>query len=75
MREAFPLEADPILEQIRNGWEKGMRKLTLLGGEPTIQPEFMNVVRCAVRAGDSGSPHRGAVLRSPDATRTCPEPR
>jgi MoaA/NifB/PqqE/SkfB family radical SAM enzyme len=50
-REAFPLEADPILSRIRDAWDSGMRKLTLLGGEPTIQPEFMNILRTAVGLG------------------------
>src|SRR5262245_54540228 len=51
MREAFPLEGDPIKEKIREGWERGMRKLTILGGEPTIQPEFLNIVKYAVNLG------------------------
>lgn len=51
MREAFPVEASPILEHIRKARSQGMRKLTLLGGEPTIQPEFMNILRYAVSLG------------------------
>ena len=51
MREAFPLAADPILEKVREGFDQGMRKITILGGEPTIQPEFMTVVRYAVGLG------------------------
>jgi MoaA/NifB/PqqE/SkfB family radical SAM enzyme len=51
MREAFPLESAPVMEKIREGYAQGIRKLTLLGGEPTIQPEFMNIVRFAVGLG------------------------
>ena len=51
MREAFPLEAEPITSKIREGFDQGMRKLTILGGEPTIQPEFMNVVQFSVDLG------------------------
>lgn len=51
MREAFPLEAPPILQSIREQYDAGMRKLTILGGEPTIQPEFMNILRESVQMG------------------------
>jgi MoaA/NifB/PqqE/SkfB family radical SAM enzyme len=51
MREAFPLLADPILLRIKEGYDSGMRKLTLLGGEPTIQPEFLNILKAAVGMG------------------------
>jgi MoaA/NifB/PqqE/SkfB family radical SAM enzyme len=51
MREAFPLEADPILRSIREQHAAGMRKLTILGGEPTIQPKFMEIMREAVAMG------------------------
>lgn len=51
MREAFPLEAEPVLEKLREGRAQGMRKVTLLGGEPTIQPGFLEVVRGAVGMG------------------------
>lgn len=51
MREAFPLEADPIVEKLREGRAQGMRKVTLLGGEPTLQPGFLEVVRAAVGLG------------------------
>lgn len=51
MREAFALEADPILRAIREQYASGMRKLTILGGEPTIQPEFINILRESVKMG------------------------
>jgi MoaA/NifB/PqqE/SkfB family radical SAM enzyme len=51
MREAFPIVADPILARIKEAYDGGMRKLTLLGGEPTIQPGFMNILRSAVAMG------------------------
>lgn len=51
LREAFPIEAEPVLAKLREGREQGMRKVTLLGGEPTIQPGFMDVVRGAVAMG------------------------
>jgi MoaA/NifB/PqqE/SkfB family radical SAM enzyme len=50
-REAFPLEGDPIKEKIREGFDQGMRKLTILGGEPTIQPEFLGIVKYAADLG------------------------
>ncbi len=51
MREALPLSADPIVQSIREQHAAGMRKLTILGGEPTIQPEFMNIMKEAVGLG------------------------
>lgn len=51
MREALPLAADPILESIRTLRESGGRQLTFLGGEPTIQPAFLDSVRYAVELG------------------------
>lgn len=51
MREAFPIEAAPVVEKLREGRALGMRKVTLLGGEPTIQPGFFDVVRGAVALG------------------------
>lgn len=51
MREALPLEADPIIEKLREGRSQGMRKVTLLGGEPTLQPGFLDVLRAAVGMG------------------------
>jgi MoaA/NifB/PqqE/SkfB family radical SAM enzyme len=51
MREAFPIEAAPVLEKLREGRAQGLRKVTLLGGEPTIQPGFMDVLRGAVAMG------------------------
>ncbi|MBW2461414.1 MAG: radical SAM protein [Deltaproteobacteria bacterium] len=51
MGEALPLAAGPILERIREARSAGHRKITLLGGEPTLQPAFMEVVRECVRLG------------------------
>lgn len=48
---ARPLPLEPILEQIRAARAQGHAKITLLGGEPTLQPAFLDVVREAVRLG------------------------
>lgn len=49
--EAGPLPVEPILERVSEAHQAGHRKLTLLGGEPTLQPGFMEVVRHAVALG------------------------
>jgi len=51
MREAFPVPAEPILAQIRAARAQGMTKLTLLGGEPTLQPDFKTIVQESVALG------------------------
>lgn len=51
MREAFPLPAAPVLDRLREARAQGITKVTLLGGEPTLQPEFMEVLRGAVALG------------------------
>ncbi|MCA9630631.1 MAG: radical SAM protein [Myxococcales bacterium] len=48
---ARPLPTEPLLESVRQAFAKGHRKLTLLGGEPTLQPGFKEVVQEAVRLG------------------------
>ncbi|MDC3960212.1 radical SAM protein [Polyangium jinanense] len=48
---ARPLPLAPILEQIRAARAAGHRKITLLGGEPTLQPAFLDVVRESVALG------------------------
>ena len=48
---ALPLDVDPVIGEIEKAFADGHRKLTLLGGEPTLQPGFMNVVRRAVALG------------------------
>jgi MoaA/NifB/PqqE/SkfB family radical SAM enzyme len=48
---AGPLPVEPILERISEAFERGHRKLTLLGGEPTLQPGFKRVVAHAVELG------------------------
>lgn len=47
-REAFPIAGDPVIDRLRDGHSRGIRKVTLLGGEPTIQPDFLRIVRAAV---------------------------
>lgn len=49
--QALPLSAEPLLAEVRRAYTNGQRKLTLLGGEPTLQPAFMEVVREAVALG------------------------
>jgi MoaA/NifB/PqqE/SkfB family radical SAM enzyme len=51
LREAFPIAADPVVEKLREARDAGIEKVTLLGGEPTIQPEFFRVVKAAVELG------------------------
>lgn len=51
MGEAFPLPVEPILARIREARARGHRKITLLGGEPTLQPGFLDVVRQCVALG------------------------
>jgi MoaA/NifB/PqqE/SkfB family radical SAM enzyme len=53
LREAFPIAGDPVIEKLREARARGIEKVTLLGGEPTIQPEFFKVVRAAVDLGYS----------------------
>jgi len=53
MGEALPLPTEPILERIREARGRGHDKITLLGGEPTLQPGFMDVVRECVALGFS----------------------
>lgn len=49
--EAKPMEASPLLERIEDAARAGHKKITLLGGEPTLQPAFLDVVR---RCGELG---------------------
>jgi MoaA/NifB/PqqE/SkfB family radical SAM enzyme len=51
LREAMPVSGDPVLERLRAARGEGIRKITLLGGEPTIQPDFLRIVRGAVDLG------------------------
>jgi MoaA/NifB/PqqE/SkfB family radical SAM enzyme len=51
LREAFPVASGPVVQRLREGSAQGLRKVTLLGGEPTLQPEFLDVVRAAVDLG------------------------
>ena len=48
---ARPLSTAPILAEITRAHEDGHRKITLLGGEPTLQPGFLDVVKHAVALG------------------------
>jgi len=49
--EAGPMPAEPILEAIRRARSAGHHKITLLGGEPTLQPAFMRIVNETVSLG------------------------
>lgn len=49
--EAKPMAPSPLLERIEEAARAGHRKITLLGGEPTLQPAFLDVVR---RCGELG---------------------
>ena len=48
---AGPLDLGPQLAEITKARAAGHAKLTLLGGEPTLQPGFLDVVRHAVALG------------------------
>ncbi len=48
---ARALDASPVLAEITRARADGHAKLTLLGGEPTLQPGFLDVVRHAVALG------------------------
>lgn len=48
---ARPLDTEPILTEIRSAYAAGHRKITLLGGEPTLQPGFLDILRETVRVG------------------------
>jgi MoaA/NifB/PqqE/SkfB family radical SAM enzyme len=48
---ARPLDVAPIVAEIEKAYAGGHRKITLLGGEPTLQPGFLDVVRRAVALG------------------------
>ncbi|MCC6216980.1 MAG: radical SAM protein [Polyangiaceae bacterium] len=48
---ARPLPVEPLLERVREARARGNSKLTLLGGEPTLQPGFPQVLAEAVRLG------------------------
>ncbi len=51
MGEALPLAVEPLVARIREAYAGGHRKITLLGGEPTLQPGFFTVVRECVSLG------------------------
>ncbi len=61
MREALPMPLAPIEARIEAAYEAGHRKITLLGGEPTLQPHFLSAVRRGVRGGRQSGRH-GARL-------------
>ena len=45
------MAVEPILARIRQAREAGHSKITLLGGEPTLQPGFMEIVTGTVALG------------------------
>lgn len=48
---ARPVEVEPVIAQLEAARAAGADKVTLLGGEPTLQPGFLDVVRAAVALG------------------------
>lgn len=48
---ARALPVEPLLDRITEAFGRGHRKLTILGGEPTLQPGFKEVVGHAVKLG------------------------
>jgi MoaA/NifB/PqqE/SkfB family radical SAM enzyme len=50
---AGPMENEPILHEIQQARKQGHTKITLLGGEPTLQPGFLQIVEECVRLGFS----------------------
>jgi MoaA/NifB/PqqE/SkfB family radical SAM enzyme len=50
-REAPLLPAELLVDRLREAYAAGHRRVTLIGGEPTIQPAFLEVVRAAVTLG------------------------
>ena len=49
--KAGVLDVAKVIHEIEKAFAAGHRKLTLLGGEPTLQPGFLDVVRRAVALG------------------------
>ncbi len=49
--EAGPMPIEPILARIREARAAGHHKITLLGGEPTLQPGFLEIIRETVALG------------------------
>lgn len=49
--EAPLLDAADLRRALDEAWAAGHRRVTLLGGEPTIQPYFMDVLRHALALG------------------------
>ena len=53
-----PLIGDEVLrDELRRARAAGHRRVTLLGGEPTIQPAFLPVVREAVALDEAAARH------------------
>lgn len=50
-KQAPLLSAESLKQRVRDAHASGAKRITLLGGEPTIQPAFREVVRYAVELG------------------------
>jgi MoaA/NifB/PqqE/SkfB family radical SAM enzyme len=48
---AGPVDVTPVLQSLDEARARGITKVTLLGGEPTLQPGFLIVVKHAVAIG------------------------
>ncbi len=49
--KARQIPAEPVIEELRRARRRGATKVTLLGGEPTIQRSFFEVLEAAVSLG------------------------
>ncbi len=50
-RIAAPIDAAPVIAELDRAWARGARKVTFLGGEPTLQRSFLPALRHAVELG------------------------
>jgi len=50
-KHAPQIDGEPVRAELRRAYEGGARKVTFLGGEPTIQRSFLDDLACAIALG------------------------